>query len=263
MARRALSKAKPRKLAREKSAGAKRPFDIDLVIERIRGAVKPFAKAMLFEIYEDGHTSAFEQLVACIISIRTRDETSLVAVRRLFAVARTPEQMSALSPGEIDDLIHACTFHEPKAATIHAIAERVVAEFGGEWLERHFRKEESTRASYEAYLRLHVYPHIGGMELRKVTGQALANLYAGIEEGARVIDSAAGGLGGCPYAPGATGNVATEDVVYMLEGMGIATGVDMARLVAATNQVSKLLGRPPVSRVASALNAKRRGANSK
>src|SRR5207302_1870906 len=116
----------------EKSAGAKRPFDIDLAIERIREAVKPFAKAMLFEIYEDGHTSAFEQLVACIISIRTRDETSLVAVRRLFAVARTPEQMSALSPGEIDDLIHACTFHEPKARQIHAIARRVVKEFGGE-----------------------------------------------------------------------------------------------------------------------------------
>ena len=88
-------------------------------------------------------------------------------------------------------------------------------------------------------------------------GQALANLYAGMEEGCRVIDSAAGGLGGCPYAPGATGNVATEDVVYMLEGMGIATGVDMTKLVAAINEVSRLLGRPPVSRVASALNAKR------
>ena len=68
-----------------------------------------------------------------------------------------------------------------------------------------------------------------------------------------MIDSAAGGLGGCPYAPGATGNVATEDVVYMLEGMGIATGVDMAKLVAATNAMSGLLGRPPVSRVAAAL----------
>ena len=95
------------------------------------------------------------------------------------------------------------------------------------------------------------------MHFHDTYGQALANLYAGIEEGARVIDSAAGGLGGCPYAPGATGNVATEDVVYMLEGMGIATGVDMARLVAATNEISRLIGRAPVSRVASALNAKR------
>jgi hydroxymethylglutaryl-CoA lyase len=95
------------------------------------------------------------------------------------------------------------------------------------------------------------------MHFHDTYGQALANLYAGLEEGARVIDSAAGGLGGCPYAPGATGNVATEDVVYMLEGMGIATGVDMTKLVQATNEVSKLIGRPPVSRVATALNAKR------
>jgi hydroxymethylglutaryl-CoA lyase len=95
------------------------------------------------------------------------------------------------------------------------------------------------------------------MHFHDTYGQALANLYAGMEEGARVIDSAAGGLGGCPYAPGATGNVATEDVVYMLEGIGIATGVDMAKLVAATNEVSRLIGRPPVSRVAAAINAKR------
>jgi hydroxymethylglutaryl-CoA lyase len=95
------------------------------------------------------------------------------------------------------------------------------------------------------------------MHFHDTYGQALANLYAGMEEGARVIDSAAGGLGGCPFAPGATGNVATEDVVYMLEGMGISTGVDMAKLVVASNAVGKLIGRPPVSRVASAINAKR------
>lgn len=97
-----------------------------------------------------------------------------------------------------------------------------------------------------------------GMHFHDTYGQALANLYAGLEEGARVIDSAAGGLGGCPYAPGATGNVATEDVVYMLEGMGVATGVDMQKLVAATNDISRLIGKPPVSRVASAINAGRR-----
>jgi hydroxymethylglutaryl-CoA lyase len=95
------------------------------------------------------------------------------------------------------------------------------------------------------------------MHFHDTYGQALANLYAGMEEGVRVIDSAAGGLGGCPYAPGATGNVATEDVVYMLEGLGVATGVDMTRLVAATNEISRLIGRTPVSRVAAALNAKR------
>ncbi|MCK1622433.1 hydroxymethylglutaryl-CoA lyase [Bradyrhizobium sp. 147] len=100
------------------------------------------------------------------------------------------------------------------------------------------------------------------MHFHDTYGQALANLYAGMEEGVRVIDAAAGGLGGCPYAPGATGNVATEDVVYMLEGMGIRTGIDMDRLLAATNEMSAVLGKPPVSRVASALNAKRRRAAS-
>ena len=79
------------------------------------------------------------------------------------------------------------------------------------------------------------------MHFHDTYGQALANLYAGMEEGARVIDSAAGGLGGCPYAPGATGNVATEDVIYMLEGLGIRTGVDMPKLVTATNEVARLI----------------------
>ena len=100
------------------------------------------------------------------------------------------------------------------------------------------------------------------MHFHDTYGQALANLYAGMEEGARVIDAAAGGLGGCPYAPGATGNLATEDVVYMLEGMGIATGVDMAKLVAASNAIGSLIGRPAGSRVAAAINAKRQMASS-
>lgn len=100
------------------------------------------------------------------------------------------------------------------------------------------------------------------MHFHDTYGQALANLYAGLEEGVRVIDAAAGGLGGCPYAPGATGNVATEDVVYMLEGMGVRTGVDMEKLLAATNTMSSVLGKPPVSRVASALNAKKKQAAS-
>ena len=96
------------------------------------------------------------------------------------------------------------------------------------------------------------------MHFHDTYGQALANLYAGMEEGVHVIDSAAGGLGGCPYAPGATGNVATEDVVYMLDGLGIKAGIDMEKLLTATNEICRLLGHPPVSRVASALNAKKR-----
>jgi hydroxymethylglutaryl-CoA lyase len=101
------------------------------------------------------------------------------------------------------------------------------------------------------------------MHFHDTYGQALANLYAGMEEGVRVIDSAAGGLGGCPFAPGATGNVATEDVVYMLEGMGIRTGVDMQKLLAATNDITALIGRTPASRVANALNARKRLASKK
>src|SRR3979411_2990504 len=98
------------------------------------------------------------------------------------------------------------------------------------------------------------------MHFHDTYGQALANLYAGMEEGAPLIASRPGGPGRLPYAAGATGNVATEDVVYMLEGMGIATGVDMQKLVAATNEVSRLIGRPAVSRVAAAINASKRGA---
>jgi hydroxymethylglutaryl-CoA lyase len=87
-------------------------------------------------------------------------------------------------------------------------------------------------------------------------GQALANLYAALELGVASFDSSVAGLGGCPYAKGATGNVASEDVLYLLEGLGIETGVDMTRLRGAGQYISDFLGRQPVSRVARALNAK-------
>jgi len=80
-------------------------------------------------------------------------------------------------------------------------------------------------------------------------GQALANILACLEEGVAVVDSAVSGTGGCPYAPGASGNVATEDVVYMLEGMGVATGVDLPRLVATGRWLASLLGRASGSKV--------------
>ena len=99
------------------------------------------------------------------------------------------------------------------------------------------------------------------MHFHDTYGQALANIYAGLEEGARVIDSAAGGLGGCPYAPGASGNVATEDVVYMLNGLGVTSGVDLERLVAASNAIAAEIGRPAPSRVTAALNAKHKRAS--
>src|SRR5262245_12432946 len=93
----------------------KRPFDIDEVIGRIRAAVSPFARAALFELADDGFASPFEQLVACIISIRTRDEVTIPTARRLFERGRTPIELSRLTSREIDGLIRACTFHERKA----------------------------------------------------------------------------------------------------------------------------------------------------
>ena len=91
-------------------------------------------------------------------------------------------------------------------------------------------------------------------------GQALANIYACLELGIATFDASVGGLGGCPYAKGATGNVATEDVVFMLNGLGIDTGIDLDRLVDAAAWISlDVLGRKPVSRSANALLAKRRG----
>ena len=88
-------------------------------------------------------------------------------------------------------------------------------------------------------------------------GQALANIYACLELGVHSFDASVAGLGGCPYAKGATGNVATEDVVFMLDGLGIETGVDLNALVDAGAFISGLLGRAPVSRAGKALLAKR------
>jgi isopropylmalate/homocitrate/citramalate synthase len=87
-------------------------------------------------------------------------------------------------------------------------------------------------------------------------GQALTNVYAALEKGVATFDCSVAGLGGCPYAKGATGNVASEDVLYLLDGLGIETGVDMTRLRAAGRYISDFLGRAPVSRVARALAAR-------
>jgi hydroxymethylglutaryl-CoA lyase len=88
-------------------------------------------------------------------------------------------------------------------------------------------------------------------------GQALANIYASLQLGVHVFDASVGGLGGCPYAKGATGNVATEDVVYMLHGLGIHTGIDLGALVDAGAYISGVIGRPTASRVARALLTRR------
>jgi endonuclease-3 len=113
-------------------ATAKKPFDIAAAVRALRAAVAPYPKAALFELAAEGHASVFEVLVACIISIRTLDETTLPVARGLFARARTPAGVAALSVEEIDRLISRCTFHEPKARTIRAIAQEAVAGHGGE-----------------------------------------------------------------------------------------------------------------------------------
>jgi hydroxymethylglutaryl-CoA lyase len=84
-------------------------------------------------------------------------------------------------------------------------------------------------------------------------GQALANILAALELGIRTFDCSAGGLGGCPYAPGSSGNVATEDVLYLMKGLGLETGVDLYRVVEASWYMASVLGSPPASKVARAL----------
>ena len=110
---------------------AKRPFDFNVAVPLLRKAVRPFPKAAMFELADRGHGSVFELLVGCVLSIRTRDETSLPTALRLFAAAPTPDAISRLTVAEIDALIADCTFHEAKAQTIQEIAHRTVTEHGG------------------------------------------------------------------------------------------------------------------------------------
>lgn len=110
----------------------KRPFDIDRAVQKIRQAVQPFPKAAMFALADEGFVTPFEMLVACMISIRTFDEVTMVCARRLFGLARTPDQMSRLSAEKIDAAIGASTFHEPKARQIRDISRRIVKEHQGD-----------------------------------------------------------------------------------------------------------------------------------
>ena len=112
-----------------------------------------------------------------------------------------------------------------------------------------------TQAAMEAALAVYPLVDISG-HFHDTYGQALANIYACLEMGVATFDTSIAGLGGCPYAKGATGNVATEDVVYMLDGLGIETGIDLDQLRAAGRYISQFLGRAPASRVARALDAR-------
>jgi hydroxymethylglutaryl-CoA lyase len=112
-----------------------------------------------------------------------------------------------------------------------------------------------TRAVIEAVAK-HIAIERLAVHVHDTYGQAIANIYAALECGIAIFDSSVAGLGGCPYAKGATGNVATEDVLYLLDGLNIETGVDMNKLIAAGDYICGALGRPTSSRAAKALAAK-------
>jgi hydroxymethylglutaryl-CoA lyase len=116
------------------------------------------------------------------------------------------------------------------------------------------------QAAFEATLRHYALDQVAG-HFHDTYGQALSNTLAALELGVWQFDTSVSGLGGCPYAKGATGNVATEDVVYMLHGMGIETGIDLDALVDAGQYIRGQLGRPNASRVARALLSRRSGGN--
>jgi hydroxymethylglutaryl-CoA lyase len=115
-----------------------------------------------------------------------------------------------------------------------------------------------TRAVLQAAAREFPLPRLSG-HFHDTYGQALANIYASLEVGIAIFHSSVAGLGGCPYAKGATGNVATEDVLYLMHGLGIETGIDLDAVVDAGQFISRHLGRKAVSRAGNAIAAKRAG----
>ena len=147
----------------------------------------------------------------------------------LDSVAYVVGRMRDLGCDEIDiaDTIGVSTPLKTKA-----VMERAIKEFRANGLAGHF---------HDTY------------------GQALANIYASMELGIEIFHSSVSGLGGCPYAKGATGNVATEDVIYMMNGLGIETGVDLDKVVDAGQFISNFLGRKAASRAGNAIAAKRAG----
>jgi endonuclease III len=108
------------------------PFAIDEVMRRVREAVRPYPKPALFALADQGFKTPFEQLIACIISIRTRDEVTEPVAVELFRHARTPAEVSRMAPEEIDRWIRQSTYHHAKAPQILAIARRILDEHGGE-----------------------------------------------------------------------------------------------------------------------------------
>jgi endonuclease-3 len=124
----AMGRTRP---ARAKPGSRKEPFDIDEAFRRLRRAVAGLPKAAMFDLRDRGFGSPYEQLVGTLISARTRDETTLAVCLRLFAVARTPEQMMALDESALAALIKPATFVEPKARDILRLSRQILDEHGG------------------------------------------------------------------------------------------------------------------------------------
>lgn len=110
----------------------KKPFDIADMLNRIEKAIQPYPKAAMFELHERGYTSLFEQLISCIISIRTLDETTIPLSLKLFAVARTPKELLKLSPEELESILIGSQFPGQKAYTMLGIAKAATEQYGGE-----------------------------------------------------------------------------------------------------------------------------------
>jgi endonuclease-3 len=116
---------------REDRGMEKRPHDIPRMFALIRKAIEPYPKATLFDLYDRGYQSPFEQLVACVLSIRTRDETSLKVALKLFERARTPKEFLEMNLEELADIVQLCTFPFQKAKSLLQISEIVLQQYAG------------------------------------------------------------------------------------------------------------------------------------
>lgn len=139
-------------------------FDLDVVLAHIDEAIRPYPKAAMFDLFERGYNTLFEQLISCIVSIRTLDETTIPVSLRLFEQARTPQQLLTLDVTTLTQLLYGTTYPDQKAYTMLGIAERIVNEFGGE-----------LPADYDTLISL------------KGVGPKCANLALGVATGAAAI----------------------------------------------------------------------------
>ena len=110
----------------------KKPFNLSIVLKRIEKAIRPYPKAAMFELFERGYTTLFEQLISCIISVRTLDETTIPVSEKLFKLARTPTEFLELSPKGLEKILHGATFPLQKAYTIIGISKAAIEQFNGE-----------------------------------------------------------------------------------------------------------------------------------